>query len=174
MIPCGRRRSHTLNTPASASHSILGGSPALGGGLVSGKHKGKSKVEIETLSFMLSGLALLLLVLRMPQRERRSRCSTTWTYSCMSLDSSCTTREFKPFLLIELNKILRVHTIFSSQDDRPNSIRIPVSWLRFGLTSEITLKFSRFTALSSENRPCTSDPNYNFNRCIERTYAYRY
>ena len=40
MIPCGRRQFHTLNIPASASHSILGGSPVLGGGLESGKQWG--------------------------------------------------------------------------------------------------------------------------------------
>ena len=61
--------------------------------------------------------------------------------------------------------------MFYGQDDRPNSIKLPVSWLRTGVTNDITLEFSQFTALSSQNRPCTNDPGYSFNKCVERKYS---
>ena len=63
--------------------------------------------------------------------------------------------------------------LLNSIDDRPNAARLPLSWVRYRVTTDLTLRYSRFLGLDKEERRCTSDPEYNFNKCVETTYSKR-
>ena len=63
--------------------------------------------------------------------------------------------------------------MFYIQDDRPNSIKIDPSWLNYNKETSIALKYSKFTKLSTSERPCNDDPGYKFNECVDKSLAKR-
>lgn len=58
-------------------------------------------------------------------------------------------------------------TPFHSQDDRPNSAKVDNRLIEFGKETHISLTYSKFTRMNVDSNPCTNDPDYNFNICIE-------
>lgn len=61
--------------------------------------------------------------------------------------------------------------MYFAQDERPNSHKLDMSLLRLRRENSLTLKLSQFTALSTEDRPCTHEVGYSFHDCVEQVYA---
>ncbi len=46
-----------------------------------------------------------------------------------------------------------------------------MSWLRYGMASNIAVGYSASTALTRPERPCTGAPEYNFALCLDEFYS---
>ena len=61
--------------------------------------------------------------------------------------------------------------MYFAQDERPNSNKLDMSKLRLRRENSLTLTVNHFTALSTEERPCTQEIGYSFYDCVELVYA---
>ncbi|TRY81122.1 hypothetical protein TCAL_14458 [Tigriopus californicus] len=63
------------------------------------------------------------------------------------------------------------HFMFYEEDDRPHSHKLDVSWLKLGQENSLSLKYSKFTSLSKDDRICTNDEvNYVFGDCVKKKF----
>lgn len=61
--------------------------------------------------------------------------------------------------------------MFYEEDDRPHSHKLDMSWFRLGQENSLSIKFSRFTALTKKDRVCTDDiTDYGFRDCVKHRF----
>ncbi len=64
--------------------------------------------------------------------------------------------------------------ICSLSEDYPDSYILDMSWLRYQKENLIRLSYVKSSSLSSLERPCVDNSEYNFRHCVEVFYSRQY